>query len=376
MKRKAERLEDPTPGDLSDAVRHAAAEWKARMDAGLNPREQAELNTWLAAAPTHRGALARFDEVWQKFDRPFNAGATDQLLDELRRRRHHRRRRMLSIAAGAVTLFAIGALWQHAGHPSLAELSGFATHPAIASSAVLHVPKREALSDGSVVELRDGARFAVEFTPAARRVRLLSGEAHFHVAKDAARPFIVTAGNVEARAVGTAFSVQVRPKTVAVLVTEGHVAVDQSSPATEAAAPHAENAGSPEPLAVLGVGNNAVFEREGPSSHAPEVTVIPPEEMERHLAWRAPRVEFTRTTLAEAVAVLNEYSATHHTTARPSVRFLIAEHQLSDVRVSGRFQIDNTEAFVSVLKNGFRIEAEKRGDDQIVLRRVAGEPQR
>ncbi|MGH7956064.1 MAG: iron-containing alcohol dehydrogenase, partial [Opitutaceae bacterium] len=77
---------------------------------------------------------------------------------------------------------------------------------------------------GSVVELNVDADILVDFSPVRRAVRLVRGEAHFTVATDAARPFVVSAGGVEVRAVGTGFAVHFAPQEIAVLVTEGQVA--------------------------------------------------------------------------------------------------------------------------------------------------------
>jgi transmembrane sensor len=60
-------------------------------------------------------------------------------------------------------------------------------------------------------------------------VVLERGEAHFQVAKNPARPFVVVARGVEIRAVGTAFSVGLESTRVEVLVTEGQVAVETAS---------------------------------------------------------------------------------------------------------------------------------------------------
>src|SRR5437660_1453063 len=79
----------------------------------------------------------------------------------------------------------------------------FSTPP---SSAVVLRPEKQILADGSVVELKSGAEIAVDFTGAYRRVALKRGEAHFQVAHQS-RPFVVTAGPIEFRAVGTAFAV-------------------------------------------------------------------------------------------------------------------------------------------------------------------------
>ena len=55
-----------------------------------------------------------------------------------------------------------------------------------------------------------------------------SGEAYFTVAKNPGRPFVVAAGGVGVRAVGTAFNVRLDSDAVEVLVTEGRVQVSRS----------------------------------------------------------------------------------------------------------------------------------------------------
>ena len=72
---------------------------------------------------------------------------------------------------------------------------------------------------------QDGSLISLDFgwpTPAG--VTYWRGEAHFQVAKNANRPFVVQAGAVEFRAVGTAFDVQLGATQVQMIVTEGRVA--------------------------------------------------------------------------------------------------------------------------------------------------------
>ena len=59
-----------------------------------------------------------------------------------------------------------------------------------------------------------------------RGIDLIRGEALFDVTKDRKRPFVVTAGATQVRAVGTSFSVQLLPdQPVQVLVREGVVEI-------------------------------------------------------------------------------------------------------------------------------------------------------
>ncbi|NWO96327.1 FecR domain-containing protein, partial [Escherichia coli] len=72
--------------------------------------------------------------------------------------------------------------------------------------------------------LNTATQVELDFDREARRVALLNGEAQFDVVKDPARPFIVTAGDVTVRAVGTRFSVwRLGEDRTRVVVAEGIV---------------------------------------------------------------------------------------------------------------------------------------------------------
>ncbi|MGH7943530.1 MAG: FecR family protein [Opitutaceae bacterium] len=243
-------------------------------------------------------------------------------------------------------LLALGFVWRGQPAPSSA-------------TAVLLLPGRQLLPDGSVVELKDGAQIAVDFSGAFRCVALRRGEAHFQVTENKDRAFVVAANGVEVRAVGTAFSVQLGESAVAVLVTEGRVSVDKppGNPTTSALA----STPVPESPAFVDAGNRLVLELALEAKTPPVVNPVPAEEMAARLAWRVPRLEFSGTPLFEAVAMLNQHNR---------VQFLIADSAIAQEQVSGLFRADKADAFVQVLETGFRIKAERRGDSVIVLRRA------
>lgn len=87
------------------------------------------------------------------------------------------------------------------------------------------------LPDGSDVWLNSKTKLVYSFTPSKneRRVSLL-GEALFHVAKDANRPFIVSNSGINVLVHGTTFDVKARDDDKDVLVTliEGSVTVSSS----------------------------------------------------------------------------------------------------------------------------------------------------
>jgi transmembrane sensor len=220
-------------------------------------------------------------------------------------------------------------------------------------TAVIHPgPEHMALEDGSVVELKAGARVEVQFTPAERRVRLVSGEAHFIVAKNPRRPFIVGANNISVRAVGTAFSVQLGRAAVSVLVTEGKVSLDQAIGGGDESPPRE--------LSPLVAGQQAVVSTDdtagGPALQIRELT---PAEIERALAWQGPRLEFVDMRLSDVVAEFNRYNAR---------KLVVGDRATADILVGGNFRADNVDSFVRLLDVGFGVAAAPHGDE-IVLRR-------
>ena len=211
-------------------------------------------------------------------------------------------------------------------------------------------PDRQVLPDGSTVELNAGARIVVDFTASKRGVRLLAGEAMFAVRKDTARPFVVTAGGVEVRAVGTAFSIRRAEGQVGVLVTEGRVAVERAAaPDTDHSAPGSR----PPPIAFVNAGAKLDLPVDLPAGTALEITPITPHEVAAALAWRGQRVEFSATSVAEAVEVFNRQNR---------LQLAVMDKALAQHQLSGIFWADDPEGFVRLLETGMGATAERTGN--------------
>lgn len=272
------------------------------------------------------------------------SGQAGLLLEELRRRARRRRRRAVAWAGAAVLVGFVGLalVLPREGPPER-----------LGRPPVVQQPNRQELPDGSVVELREGARLTVDFAGELRRVALSHGEAHFTVAKNPARPFVVTAAGMEVRAVGTAFSVQVSPAEMAVLVTEGRVALEQ--PVT------VPIPGSPATL--LDAGQRAVVAQADRADHRsvrPQVAVLGATEMAAHLAWRVPRLEFSGTRLGEALDSFAGYGAT---------RVTLADPRLADLRISGIVRADNLAALLQLLERNYAVAVRPGTAGELVLTR-------
>ncbi len=325
------------PDDASSSPESAAAQWMSRRDRGFTPAEQDEYLQWLSADPSHGAEIARLSRAWDRLDalRQWNPAHSaqpnaDLLRPRRQRQRWHRFGRRFALAAAAALVVSSGLLWPHL-FPEPAESANVIMHPG---------PRRLTLEDGSRVELNAEARIDVQFTSARRNVHLLAGEAHFIVAKNPERPFVVTVGDYTVRAVGTAFDVTLAPRGVAVLVTEGQVQLGATvATATAATLPH------------LVAGQQAVID--GPAVH---VTDLSPAQIEAALAWQSFRLEFTAMPLRDVIAELNRYNS----------RQLVIEDPATAEMTIGA---DNVEAFVRLLDVGFEVHAEVRGDDLVLTRR-------
>lgn len=349
------------PSDTTLA--ETAARWLVLRDAGWDDPTREAFERWCRQDPRHRAAVAELDAAWSVLDRPRASGRQELVRVELSRLRRRRRQRRLGVAAvAAVLLVGLGGWFGSTLSGSFASTSPLMAQTdggrARSASVRVALPDQQLLSDGSVVELGPLGRIRVEFDDTVRRVYLEDGEAHFVVAKDKVRPFVVSVGGVEVRAVGTVFAVRLTPDDVEVVVSEGRVALDQ--PVARSAEPARSE--SRATLTFLDAGERAIVpipeDLAALAPPIPEVTPITPEQLTERLAWRLPRLEFTDTTLAEAAALFNQHG---------TIRLDAADSAVRAVRVTGLFRADNVEGFVTLLESSFGIQAERRSEHLIVL---------
>lgn len=306
-------------------------------------------------------------------DWPVQAGAVDDVLAALdsrlqRRRAVRRRRQRVAVAiCGLLLVGGAGGLVRQA--TSNLSDSTRATTTGSATTLVAQ-PERQVLADGSVVELKPGARIHVAFSVTQRRVELAEGEAHFEVTKDPQRPFIVEAGNVWFRAVGTAFSVQKANGAVELFVTEGRVAVDQPA-ATERSSgivgsvtqgATTADAAAHQTLAIVEAGHRMLVaaDVDAHSPHAPQIVPVPSAQASQRLAWRVPTLDLSGTPLGEALPHFNRHG---------KVRLTLGDRELAQVRLSGMIRADNIETLLALLADSYGVRAESRSDGEIVLRK-------
>lgn len=339
-----------------DDIEQTAALWVLRRDRGLTATEQDELSLWLALDARHGEALASARWGWDELDRltglQTSIGAVadpDLLAPKATAKAASRFRRRIfwgSFSLAAAAAVAFGIFLTRSNSPA-----DFTVAPTPNAVALTAPCEHRVLEDGSIVDLNRGARIDVQLTAHERRVRLLEGEANFHVAKDAARPFVVNAGDFEVRAIGTVFNVELHPAGADVVVTEGRVRLQRTG-SRLARLTHET------PEAYLNAGQLGELRQAIPAA---QVNTLTPTEVEERIAWQPRMLDFNDAPLSEILAKFNR---------RNPVKLRIADAQLNTVRLSATFRSDNVEGFVRLMESDFAMRAERRSDREIVLWRA------
>ena len=295
-----------------------AALWAARMDRGpLEPEQEKQFRTWLGEDRRCMGAYGRMRAIALTTERAralgpdfdpaaFEAPAPLFTLP---------RRRMLQLggAIAATVLVGVAGTWQVLSHRGR-----FATGKG--------ETKVVALKDGSVVTLNTASEIRVSYTETMRSVELVQGEALFDVAKNKTRPFVVSAGDTNVRAVGTSFTVRRLEATpIQVLVREGVVEV--SRPATGSA-----------PVRVAA--NSMAEAPQDDSIAAIAAKPVPPAQLHRQMAWQTGQLAFEGETLAQAVTEFARYSDT---------KIIIEDPALAREEIAGLFKATDPVGFAQTI---------------------------
>jgi transmembrane sensor len=236
----------------------------------------------------------------------------------------------------------------------LLSVTQFRPSPYTAETAIGAFQKLD-LPDGSVAQLNTDTAIDTTFTAAERCVRVVRGEVFFTVTKDPARPFIVTAGPVAVRAVGTAFNVRHNSTCIEVLVTEGRVRVDDAEKGRSLLAP--ADGGAAPPLLVAGERALVPVRASDSVPAVASVAKVAAPGVQRALAWQERRLEFDAEPLAGVVREFNRYNRR---------QLVIADEQLATKRFSGTFRADGYESLVRLLEADFGVTA-TRSEREITL---------
>ena len=257
-----------------------AADWWVRLrDPKASEHTTERWLAWIAEDDDHLGAFERVTELAARL------GA----LGELSRARLMAEfapaapRRWLPLGAVAAAVLLVVA-----GYVSWALLGGKPVAQVYTSAVAAQ--RDITLEDGSRVALGGATRLTTRFSHDQRNIELAEGEAYFEVVHNAARPFVVHAGNITIEDIGTAFDVRRTGDRVTITMAEGRVRIVD------------DVAGAAHGLEAV-AGQAVSYD---PDRAAMSVTSADPA---RAAAWRHERLEFDNEPLSVVVANINRYRA-------------------------------------------------------------------
>jgi transmembrane sensor len=316
----------PTPVEL----KQTAIEWLLRLRADdMSDEEMSAFAAWLAEDYRHSEAFASTEDLFDDMVRAatLNAASTistpadtaktlsspPKLKPSPRQRFPVKNWLPAAFAMAAVWLFAVILVMPEHAHPIVSLLSDYHTE----TGEIRDIQ----LADGSHILLNTNSAISVNFDDSRRQIVLHYGQARFTVAKDSQRPFEVVADDLNARALGTVFEVY-RPDRdqVSVTVQQHAVRVDlHDDHQTVASAIN------------LQAGQRLQYRHNG---KAPAIEAI---DLAQVTAWQQGRLQINDRPLGELIAELNRYRVG---------RIFLADAQLSQLRVTGAFALDNPDTII------------------------------
>jgi len=312
-------------GNGADIESEATA-WAIRSaERPLDRAEQLLLDEWLETDSRHLGAFVRAQAIWLDIDRVAALDGGTQ--------------RDVPVPAhnppwGRYAMAASIALAAFGGTVAYDHLAG-------RISTERGEVRRIALDDGSILTLNGNSAVQVRYEDDVRRVILRRGEASFEVAHNRQRPFIVSANDLDVRAVGTEFVVGIEEEGVEVTVEDGVVAVDGKA------------AGSARPRYIR---RNEQFVMAATGARK---AVLDTADVERRIAWRKGVLVFNGQQLSAAAAEVNRYS---------NLRVVIEDPTLARAEFMGVFKLGDAETFAGAAAQAFNGEVVRRGDELVLTR--------
>lgn len=300
-----------------------AAAWLARLEStGRTEATEAGLRAWLEADAGHRTAFERAMDLWAIL--PGAAAMRDGTSDseaepDLAFGAWLAKRSPLALVASLLLVVLISGWWV------LQQPTGYST--------MVGEQKIATLEDGTRIALNTDTHLNVRYEEKRRSIVLDDGEAMFEVARNPARPFVVTAGNKSVTAIGTSFIVRKTGGIVTVTLISGKVRVDTHPSSVGAPAVRSTMLTPGEQFAVAG-------------DAAAMVTSV---SSEAATAWRRGQVMFNDTPLSAAIAELNRYGGP---------RIDVADPRLGGLTVSGVFATNDTAEFADAVAalHGLRVD--------------------
>ena len=341
----------------SNTIKDEASLWVVKLhgqtyktDQSLPEDMAAELRTWLSQSDLHRDTFLRMLSGWEAMS------VLEELADilPLAESQPQPRPEKPGLLYGGLAM---------AASVMLLTLVFILAPPPDTYTTDIGEQASITLNDGSVLHLNTNSEVFIDYSENRRAITLRRGEAHFDVAKNKQRPFVVYAGDGMVWAVGTAFNVNYRKSAVDVIVSEGKVKVytglDHLPTAPQLNADVSHNPPGQDVLLLAGEG-----------AHYQEKTVtkqqLPKQQLEKALAWQSGALLFEGETLEQAIREISHYT---------NQQLVIIDPAIRQTRVGGRFKTDDINQLLASLAKSLNIKIEKGEGSQLLFSKIT-EPNR
>lgn len=341
-----------------------ASEWLFRLHAEeVGDAEIADWIQWCERDPQNLEAFEEVQAMWKDYG---------ELPEAAKRRLQARRHRVAEIAMRSASKPRPAGRFEilrriHGWRPAIAVAFGVSLI-GIAIAITAELSRRDQISpvssqafktpiarneeatlpDGSIVAIGAKSSLSLDFAAKERRLRIGNGQAYFKVAPDRLRPFVVDAGPVHVRAIGTAFDVRKNDDRVVITVTEGTVEVLPSEDRGE------ESGMSKETRLQVLAGYQLTWAAGGKEVKLNQTDPA------SATAWRTGRLEYFGEPLWVVVSNVNRYSTR---------QIVIAEEELGRVQFTGTVFVRSIDDWIAAIQQAFDLTAESRTDGSIAIRR-------
>ena len=317
-------------------------------------QEQAQFDAWIAESIDNKALFNEFKQVWEgvepKADNSIDIDAewnhlekrilqTSNVVDMKTKNRFGL---LLKIAAVAViVVISVISVGLFTNKITLNQIAGVIpiefkgtgySDELTANTKVL----TEQLADGSTITLNKHAKLSYSkvFDGKTRAVKL-NGEAFFEVAPDKAKPFIIDAGSVYVKVLGTSFMVDAEDASdsVVVVVTTGKVEVTDKN--------NTDN------QVVLMPGERAVFLKSTGS-------LIKNENKDaNYISWKTGEIVFNDTRLTQIVRLLNKVY---------QEKIVITNDEIKNCRVTASFSNQSLPSVLNIISTTLNAVVVKKGE--------------
>ncbi|PKI13230.1 FecR family protein [Colwellia sp. 12G3] len=333
------------PLHTKSSIDDQASIWLVRLDNGnLSAQLKKELRIWLSADKRHQVALKAMADIWNDMDEVLSMINDENASENVS---------IWPILTPIFKPFLLAA--------SISFLSVFIwlaiPFDVEKNSYVTSIGQQmdATFDDGSIIHLNTNSHIETEFSDEKRIIKLIKGEALFEVAHDPQRPFIVYVGDRLVQAIGTKFVVHLKSDNIQVTVTDGKVRMSKVALNT--------NLSDIQQLNSTTIQEGDVFIAKGEkviavNNKAPELTHFKPENIKRELSWLDGKLIFDNEKLYDVIEEINRYV---------DIEIVLKDPSLHNLRISGRFDLGDSEALIEAIELSFNIKSERIDSKRILL---------